>query len=294
MRSKERCSELTLDKATCLPVEELLASRQRVANFSGLLWKLGTADLVGDEHVLVVGESIVRKDVIAGILHLAGQRQISILVPNLSELISTLPESRHSKGVVTSSTRRQVWQAPMRSENIVLHDEMLQLVSGNRTLILDGRSDAEYWGQTIKAHRGGHIPGADLNSYNLWLPVAGNSDSSNITMPVANDQPATLYAADAYTVLAFYTRVISNGIVARVYLDGWLRWAAHMELPIDAASYGSRPDSAVTSQHTKVDSPLRQQFSLKGFSQLLWVVLVAIAFICGYIVSRISQRRTDA
>jgi len=293
VREVSECKKSTLLSATCLSVEDLMASRQRLANFSGLLWKLGTIGLTGSEHVLVVGNNVARKDTVAGILHLAGQSKISILDLSISELTDSKSTWSFSKGIIAPSTRTQVWQRPMRSDRIVLHNEMMQIVFAENSLILDGRSDAEYWGQVVKAHRGGHIPGADSSSYTHWIDSPGSNGNGTPSDVISTEQTIVVYAADTYSGISYYTRAIAAGLTAHVYLDGWVRWAAHADLTVDAASYSSENISRSGTKQSKSDMSLRQHLSQNTLSWILWGLSVAIAFISGYIISRISQRKSQ-
>lgn len=292
VRDVSECRKSTLQSATCLSVEDLMASRQRLANFSGLLWKLGTIGLTGSEHVLVVGNSVARKDTFAGILHLAGQRKISILDVSISDLTESKTAWSFSKGTTAPSTRTQVWQIPMRSDRIVLHNEMVQIVFADNSLILDGRSDAEYWGQVVKAHRGGHIPGADSSSYTHWIESPGSNNSGTPADVIKTEQTIIVYAADTYSSIGYYTRAIAAGLTAHIYLDGWVRWAAQSDLPVDAASYSNENVSQSSNKQSEGDMSFGQHLTQNTYSWFLWGLSVAIAFISGYIIARVSQRKS--
>ncbi len=291
VRVESECRKSTLAKANCLPIEELMASKQRLANFSGLLWKLGTVGLNGSEHVLVIGNKMTRKDTMAGILHLAGQYRISILKPSMTELIDSKSKWSFSKGTLAPPTRIQVWQTLMRSDNIVLHNEMMQLVLHNNPTILDGRSDEEYWGQVVNAHRGGHIPGADSSSYSYWFDAAGSMKTAVPLDSISTDHPVIAYAANSYASIGYYARLIAAGLTPRVYLDGWVRWASQSDLPVDAGSYGSSNALPTVPTANKAESTERQHFPRQPVSWLFWGLSVAIAFLSGYIISRIRQRK---
>lgn len=289
VRQQDDCLHQTLANAICLPVESLLTDRARLANFSGLLWKLGTAGLTGSEHMLIMGDKLVRMEFVAGLLHLAGQRQITLLYRPLTDIIEQHDkqhDQQFAPGSPTPPTRTSVWQSLMRSENIVLHNEMQQQAQAGATVILDGRTDAEYWGQVIRSARGGHIPGADSSPYGLWQPMSD-------TKPTAVKDTVIAYAADAYSGLAFYSRLISGGQHTRIYLDGWKRWATDSNLPVDAASYpGAAPQAAGnTSPDSQPVPPVPAK--TRGFRAtdwLFWGISVALAFGCGYIVSRVLQK----
>ncbi len=290
VRKQTDCLQQTLTNAICLPVESLLTDRARLANFSGLLWKLGTAGLAGSEHVLILGDNMARKEFMAGVLHLAGQKKITLLHQPLTEFADNQKQKNKqffSSGSALPPTRTVVWQALMRSENIVLHKEMQKLQQSGTAMILDGRSDADYWGQTIRAARGGHIPGADSSPYTQWQ-LDSNTLSANEHAPVI------AYAADAYTGIAYYTRLIAAGQNTRLYIDGWRRWAADARLPVDAASYpgsASRamdPDRALARQ---ASPPALNPQRFGATNWLFWGLSVALAFCCGYIVCRVLQKK---
>jgi len=292
VREINDCKKSTLATASCLPVEDLMASTQRLANFSGLLWKLGTIGLDGSEHVLVIGNGVARKDFVAGILYLAGQHKISILENSVSDLANPSSKWSFSKGTIAASTRKQVWQSQMRSNQIVLHNEMAEIVLANNFLILDGRSDAEYWGQVVKAHRGGHIPGADYSGYTHWIESPGNSESDSIVNSLSADQPIIVYAADTYSGISYYTRVIAAGLTARVYLDGWVRWAAQTDLPTDAVSYSKSNSSSTKAIQNQNNDSTPLHANQDRVLWVFWGLSVAIAFISGYIISRTGQRKS--
>jgi len=172
-RKPESCEAASLKGARCLPARDLLGPHKRLANFSGLIWLLGTAGLTGEEHVLVTGDQSTNKEFIAGVLYLAGQRKVSVLTSPLK----SLPEGKMAPGISRSKTRENVYQAAMRSDLIVLRSELAgMLQSGNAPVLLDGRSESEYWGQDVRGPRGGHLPGAQ------HLPATS-------VLPAKNDPP---------------------------------------------------------------------------------------------------------
>jgi len=294
-RSKSECLSSSYAGAHCLPIETLLPSHQRLANFSGLLWKLGAIGLKGSEHILVVGQSTMRKDFLAGVLYLAGQRRISVLNPSVPNKLTDKPSESLTTGTAASTTRKVVWQNLMRSDKIVLHNDMKEIVAAGDMLILDGRTDAEYWAQKIRAHRGGHIPGADLSSYSDWvdtsnIPVTNTSGSS----PIAIAQPLVAYAADTYSGIAYIARIVAAGVNARLYIDGWVRWASDTALAVDAASYPGKGESlrTQTAQQTESENAIGQDYPKRHMPVGIWLISVALAFLCGYIASSVYRRKS--
>jgi len=142
-----------------------------------------------------------------------------------------------------------------------------------------------------KAHRGGHIPGADYSSYTHWIKSSASNESSTIAATLTADQKIIVYAADTYSSISYYTRVIAAGLTARVYLDGWVRWAAETELPADAVSYSSTNAMLSGGAQSPNNDSGPQHFFQERILWVFWGLSVAIAFISGYIISRISQRK---
>lgn len=225
-RPLSSCRESTLSGAVCLPVEDIVAPQRRLANWSGILWLLGTAGLDGSEHVMLVGEQAERRELLAGVLFLAGQKQISIVDKPISSFISNLKNK--SAGLQRSTTRIKVFTAPMRSELIVLRNELQQLTKVD-AVILDGRSESEYFGATIRAQRGGHIPGAVHSPLSEWRKTPSPVFSS-VDLPV-------VYAHDTTSGLQFFSTVLAAGQRARLYSGGWVEWAADGSLVADNVTY---------------------------------------------------------
>jgi len=232
VRREEICREESLSSATCVPIEDFFADRGRLANFSGLYWLLGTVGLTGAETVYLVGEDERRKQVMAALLFVAGQERIAVVQEPLASLGKRqLNGHQRGKPQQRAKTRVSVYTASPRTERIVLKQELLATLSKPEAPVLvDGRSESEYWGRRIRAARGGHLPGA------IWLSSFDdigqlNSDSNNAT-PV-------LYGQDAVESLALLALAELSGFAAGIYLAGWVEWAADMQLPVDAEVFPS-------------------------------------------------------
>jgi len=232
------CQQSSLAGAMCLPVEDILAPNGRLANWSGILWLLGSANLAGSEHVLVIGQQTKRRQFIAGLLLLAGQRRITVLEDPVSRLMEE--GNKFQSGANRATTRTRVFTAPMRSELIVLQSELGNLITTGAVL-LDGRSEAEYYGAKIYAARGGHIPGAIHSPHRDWQH--GSAAATGSTALYRSISPVT-YAHDTFDSVIYLTKLHAAGVNARVYLAGWVEWAVNGALPVDSVSYP--PRSATT------------------------------------------------
>lgn len=237
-RPLDVCRQQTLVGARCLPPSEFLGPGRRLPNERDLLWLLGTARLTGAEDVLVVGQDATARDFVAGLLYWAGQRQVRVLTDPMARVL------KHTKvtapGQERDFARAVVFEAPMRDEVVVLKHELVHELAALRPRLLDGRSAPEYWGETVRSARGGHIPGAlSLPAAELLPAADGGKDAVADYLARGN---WVAYAHDAYEGLAYLTRLrAGQGTAVRLYLGGWAEWAADGMLPADAVAY---PDAS--------------------------------------------------
>lgn len=277
-RDAKRCEKASLNGARCLPVRDILGPHKRLANFSGLLWLFGTAGLTGAEHVLVVGDQSRDKEFLAGVLYLAGQRKVSVLTKSLN----SQPKDKLAPGISRSKTRETVYQAAMRNGRIVLRSDLVELLrSGNAPVLLDGRSESEYWGQEVRASRGGHLPGAQHLPATSVLP--GRNGPSLIHLDAG--EYAITYAHDSYESIVFLARLIATGVQAKVLFEGWAGWASDGSLPADSVTYADQKASgqpAIMTPQTaqKIRLPFLALVILAG------IALIAAGFFAGRKFSR--------
>lgn len=230
VRSEAACAESTIAGARCLPATDLLGPHRRLANFREILWLLGTVGLTGRETVLVVGDSPQMRDFVAGILHLAGQAEVRVLKTVLSNA-RTIPGENAGPGIPRGFTRSVVFEAPMREQWLVLGAELAGAIEhGDSPVLIDGRSEEEYWGALVLGTRGGHIAGAQQ------LPAtslrAGMAPSAT---PMLRN--AIAYAHDAVDGFAYFALLHSAGLHARIYPAGWAEWSTRSDWPADAETY---------------------------------------------------------
>jgi thiosulfate/3-mercaptopyruvate sulfurtransferase len=177
--------------------------------------------------------------------------------------------------------RAVVFEAPMRDEVVVLQHELADM----QPRLLDGRTAKEYWGESVRAARGGHIPGA------LSLPAAELLPAADSGQDAVADYLArgnwVAYAHDAYEGLAYLTRLrAGQGAAVRLYLGGWAEWAADGALAADAVAYPavSYPDASAV---RPVDAKL---VPAKAVSVPAILAMVLAAFAAGWWI----QRRRNA
>jgi thiosulfate/3-mercaptopyruvate sulfurtransferase len=234
------CSARSLPGARCLPSEEFLGPANRLPNARDLLWLFGTIGLSGSEDVLVAGQSAQDRDFVAGLLYAAGQRSVRVLIEPIGRLLG----SSTTPGRARSMVREAVFVAPMRDDLLVLREELRAM---RRPLLLDGRTQEEYWGEKTRAARGGHLPGA-ISLPALQLRAALHPAAPRPVLPMGE---VVAYAHDALEGFAYLTLLrAGHGVAAKLYAEGWAEWAADGSLPADAVSYPERSQPIATSVQT--------------------------------------------
>ena len=244
-RSEKACLHSTVRSARCLPAADFLGPHGRLASFREIYWLLGTAGLSEKEHVLVVGDDPTERDFVAGMLYLCGQAKISILTIPISRGAG-LRQDQMGRGIGRGMTRNPIYQGVVRESRIVLRDELAQeLAAIHQPVLLDGRSENEYWGERIRAMRGGHLPGAQ----SLPMPKARGQMARGILQPPLRGG-LVVYGDDPFESVAYFTLLRAGaGADARVFPDGWVDWANHPALPMDSVTY---PDPLLADAATKL------------------------------------------
>jgi len=223
------CEKQSLAGARCLSATDFLGPHNRLAGFADIAWVLGSAGLSGAESVLVVGDNPLRRDFVAGLLYIMGQARVSVLSRGLKTL-----NAPRGPGIARATVRRKIWQAPTRGKAIVFKNEMRDaLASRPAPVVLDGRPENAYWGKTVDAARGGHLPGADH-----YPATSLRADVVRGTALGPNARDAIAYARHAVDGIAYMTLIIAGtGVPVRVYPGGWAEWAADGGLPADAQTF---------------------------------------------------------
>ncbi len=264
-RAEDACLRYTVRGAHCLPAAGFLGPHGRLASFREIYWLLGTAGLSEQAHVLVVGDDPTERDFVAGMLYLCGQRKVSILTIPIARGAG-LEQAQMGQGTGRGMTRNPIYLGVVREGRIVLRDELAQALTTNHPpLLLDGRSEDEYWGARIRAMRGGHLPGAQsLPMLKARQQIAKNT----LQLPLRDG--LVVYANDPFESVAYFTLLRAGaGAEVRVFQDGWMDWANHPALPMDAVTY---PDAVLgvtpTRQPKEQTNPGQIALILGGISML--------------------------
>jgi len=270
-RPLEACKQRSLARAICLPAADFLGPQRRLPGERDLLWLLGTAGLKGEETVLVIGQDATARDFVAGLLYVSGQHRLRVLTEPVGRLLESGIGA--GPGRERSFARDTVFEAPMRDDLVVLRDELRAMKPP--PMLLDGRAEAEYWGDLARSPRSGHLPGA-VSLPGLALRAALNTPA---TRPVLPQGEPVAYGHDAYEGLAYLTLLTAGyGAPARIYLAGWSEWAADGALPIDAAAY---PDQAAVPPAEALPVVKRDGMMAAGV-----LAMVVAAFAAGWLLKR--------
>lgn len=276
-RDAGACTSKTLAGARCLPVNDFMGPHDRMAGFADIAWLLGTAGIDGSEQVLIVGQQPSQRDFVAGVLHVMGQRQIAILRQPVAKLVSANLASV-AGGILRSKTRLKVYMAPARSEHVIFARELDQrIVGAGGVKLLDGRSEAEYWGKKVRTTRGGHLPGADhLPAKTLRSSLARGEYPG----PLPNQGQVVVYAHGPFEGYAYYTLVRAGlGLDATVFADGWAAWAASAR-HVDAATYPEQKLSLPAGAPSTIFDSM--SFTLIAmFMGLLMLVMLGLGIVIG-------------
>ncbi len=275
-RPGEACRERSLKGARCLSPADFLGPHRRLAAVPDILWVLGTAGLTGEETVLVVGDEPTARDFVAGLLHLSGQRQVAVLRARFSRGVGLPPDSL-GRGTTRGMVREKIFQAPARDDLWVLRDELAARLTKTPTVLLDGRGESEFWGETVRAARGGRLPGAESTPVATVRAALGRGERP--ALPVGDP---VVYAHDAVDGIAFFALLRAGaGVPAQVYPGGWAEWAADGSLAADGVTHPDRAGSPAAGLATMVSSPGAPAWLLVLAGVLVGVALAAGGFYFG-------------
>lgn len=216
-RALQTCLRATIAGAHCLPATDLIGPQGQLPNFADLSWALGTAGLSGRETVLVAGARSERRDFVAGLLYLAGQRRVDILTTPLARLLAA-GHLDTGPGRARGMLSDPIYTATMRDRLIDLAADLKRALRAHADVVaVDGRPSSDY-------RRLGHVPGA------LNLPLS-RVDVRSVRARLLDGAPSAsarhyvAYGAGPMDSIALFTRLRAAGVPARVLIGGWRAWA---------------------------------------------------------------------
>lgn len=270
-RPLEQCLTKSVRGARCLPVADFFGPHDRLASFVNINWLLGTAGLSGQEHVLVVGNNAQERDFIAGVLFVAGQKEVSVLTQKMKRG-GGFSEKFLGLGVERMESRTNVYHGIARDKAIVFKKELSKILSFDTpTVLIDGRSEKEFWGASVRGVRGGHIVGARHFSSSRLRSLATSGETNEL-----EKRDTIIYGHNAFEGLAILTLMRAGfDISARVYPGGWAEWSADSNMPVDAVTY---PDKGMVTQSSQATNPSKPTWIFAGMALVIGMAIASLFF----------------
>lgn len=156
----------------------------------------------------------------------------------------SLPVTRDAGPPPTSA-----WTGTRAEKTIATWREVREAIDEKDAIILDTRSDGEYYGTTVRAKRGGAVPGAvhlewtqNLTPEGDFKPAAELKkmyESAGVTP----DREVITYCQGGYRAAHSYLALRLLGYPrVRNYVGSWKEWGDRDDLPIEHPSPDNRAD----------------------------------------------------
>jgi thiosulfate/3-mercaptopyruvate sulfurtransferase len=146
-----------------------------------------------------------------------------------------LPVTRDAAPAATSD-----WTGARDDLRVATWKDVRNALGRGDVVILDTRTDGEYLGTTVRARRGGAVPGAVHIEWTRNLTPAGDfKPASELKQMYADagvtpDREVIAYCQGGYRAAHSYIALRLLGYPrVRVYVGSWKEWADREELPIE-------------------------------------------------------------
>ena len=243
VREPEQCVDGHIPGAVLLSYAELVQQRGlatgSLPDAQRLSWTLSAIGLHQDRYVIAYDDDTgIRAARLLWTLDVVGHRKHSLLHGGFAAWDDReLP-------VVAAPRRPQhhAYNAIIGDDSWVDYDYVTSIIGDPDVVLLDTRSPQEYRGETVRAARGGHIPGAVNFDWTLAIDLINNgrlrSDSELIAsfneLGVTMDKEIIPYCQthhrSSHTYLALKHLGFSN---VRAYAGSWSEWGNNQNAPIE-------------------------------------------------------------
>ncbi|MFP6776706.1 MAG: hypothetical protein VCA13_08070 [PS1 clade bacterium] len=138
-RKLQDCIALSVKKSKCLPAEMFQSKNGVLASFRDIYWVFGASTIKHTNGVLVFGDNPQQRNALAGLFHLAGQKNVWIWPNNFKEIVKQLGQGVGSEREQVRST---FYSGEMRDKLIVLTKELAYMKKNNWTIVSTEKNQA--------------------------------------------------------------------------------------------------------------------------------------------------------